>query len=491
MNMITILKFLILSTLVTIFIACGGGGSSSDSGGTESPETPDTVAPTKPSITNLPTQTKSNVVKVAITGEAHTYVYINDKNITVLGDTGTENVDLNLSGDDGVKEFTLQLKDKSGNISESLTFSITKDSTAPIFTLTNIIVKENQLSVLTVNAQDTHAITYTLSGTNKESFSIGSSSGILTFNEAPDYQTSPNGFVVTVIATDSFGNVHSQVLTVHIENVIENGEPTAVAGNDINLRQGLNFNVDGSASTDDGNIVKYEWFNGIVKVGEGSSLTLNSRDFSIGNNTIILRVTDDAGLKGSDNLTLNVLKAIKTTGQNKSYNSNGDEIDKTTTHDDAHYAKGIDSNYTRDDAVGTVKDNLTGLEWQDDAVVASLKKQWLSDANYAACTYDTTSDECYDTTGDTATAYCENLVLNAQSDWRLPTSYELENIIKYGAATSAIETTNAFSNTAADAYWTSTSSINELDQGWYVHFNYGAVNTAHKDNALYVRCVRK
>ena len=85
---------------------------------------------------------------------------------------------------------------------------------------------ENQTSVLTVTATDPDAdpITYSISGgADSASFSIDSSSGVLTFNTAPDYETK-SSYIVEVSATDN-SLTATQTITVTVTDVVENGSP--------------------------------------------------------------------------------------------------------------------------------------------------------------------------------------------------------------------------------------------------------------------------
>jgi len=121
--------------------------------------------------------------------------------------------------------------------------------------------------------------------------------------------------------------------------------------------------------------------------------------------------------------------------------------------------------------------------------VASVEKQWLTDANYNTCQNDTADPACSDTTGDTATTYCDELVMGTHEDWRLPTSVELEGIVNYGARNPAIDST--FNNTASSFYWSSTSIVGNEHNAWIVNFNDGYVAWGyHKGHNYYVRCVR-
>ena len=119
----------------------------------------------------------------------------------------------------------------------------------------------------------------------------------------------------------------------------------------------------------------------------------------------------------------------------------------------------------RDSAKGIVIDTRTGLVWQDDAAAASTTATWAN-----------------------AITTCENLVLGGYSDWRLPNINELKSIRDMSRSSPAIDT--AFVNTAADYYWSSTSSAAETTSAWSVHFNASHVITGPKSASFYVRCVR-
>jgi YVTN family beta-propeller protein len=123
-------------------------------------------------------------------------------------------------------------------------------------------------------------------------------------------------------------------------------------------------------------------------------------------------------------------------------------------------------------AAGMVTDNNTGLIWQqtDDGV----KKNW-----------------------DSAIAYCNDLTLGTQTDWRLPTRNELSSILDLGRNRPAIDL-SVFVGTkylaSSDRYWTATTTADT---------SYGAVawtGTYYrsggdsflgiKTSTNYVRCVR-
>ena len=94
---------------------------------------------------------------------------------------------------------------------------------APVITsASSFSVAENQTAVGTVDATDTvgDVLTYSLSGADASSFVI-SSSGVLSFVTAPDYETKAS-YTVIVTVTDSDGNFVSQTITITITDVDDN-----------------------------------------------------------------------------------------------------------------------------------------------------------------------------------------------------------------------------------------------------------------------------
>jgi CxxC motif-containing protein (DUF1111 family) len=101
--------------------------------------------------------------------------------------------------------------------------SSSSDTSAPTFTSSNSVsVNENQTSAITLVATDSSSITYSLSGTDSSFFDIDSSSSIITFKVAPDFEAK-NSYSFTAIASDSSNNSSSQEVTINILDVDENG----------------------------------------------------------------------------------------------------------------------------------------------------------------------------------------------------------------------------------------------------------------------------
>jgi hypothetical protein len=84
-----------------------------------------------------------------------------------------------------------------------------------------VTAAENQLSALTVTASDAEgAVTYSLSGGDSALFSINSSTGVIVFNTAPDFEARDT-YTFTVTATDSSGNKATQDVTITISDLPE------------------------------------------------------------------------------------------------------------------------------------------------------------------------------------------------------------------------------------------------------------------------------
>ena len=84
--------------------------------------------------------------------------------------------------------------------------------------------------------------------------------------------------------------------------------PTARAGNDQTVTDtdddgSEDVTLDGSASSDDGSIVSYQWREGGVVVGNGATPSVT---LGVGTHTLTLTVTDDEGLMDSDDVVVTV-----------------------------------------------------------------------------------------------------------------------------------------------------------------------------------------
>ena len=110
-----------------------------------------------------------------------------------------------------------------------------------------------------------------------------------------------------------------------------------------------------------------------------------------------------------------------------------------------------------------VKDTVSKLEWQDNAIGSPTTWQGAIDR-------------------------CESLTLDGHSDWRLPNINELKSIIDRSKSNPAI--VQGFKNTSSGNYWSSTTHEGYKGNAWFVYFSYGVVGDNGKDLNNYVRCVR-
>jgi hypothetical protein len=114
---------------------------------------------------------------------------------------------------------------------------------------------------------------------------------------------------------------------------------------------------------------------------------------------------------------------------------------------------------------GSVTDNRTGLVWQSGTAPTAL-------------------------TWPNALTYCESLVLDGNSDWRLPSGKELMSIVDPAEAT--IYISPLFTSRPANAFWSSSALANIPDKGYAIDFSSGlsaGIDTFFTA-ARSVRCVR-
>ena len=140
--------------------------------------------------------------------------------------------------------FYITATDASGNESVTDTFTVTVNNlndTAPVFTSSSTFtVEENQLSVGRVTATDADSdfwlITYSLSGADASALSIGSSSGVLAFNTAPDYETKSSYSVVVTASDEQETNSTEQSVTILITNINDNS-PKFISSSTFNVEE--------------------------------------------------------------------------------------------------------------------------------------------------------------------------------------------------------------------------------------------------------------
>jgi VCBS repeat-containing protein len=148
---------------------------------------------------------------------------------------------------------------------EDIVITITGVNDAPVFTSSaTASTPENgtAAAIITTTDAESDSITYTISGTDAALFSIGASTGVLTFNDAPDYEgESPvhgsphsNEYSLTVTADDSTVTV-DQALTVTVTNV--EGGPVFSSASTIAVDENQTAVVTLTASDDENDTIVF------------------------------------------------------------------------------------------------------------------------------------------------------------------------------------------------------------------------------------------
>jgi len=181
---------------------------------------------------------------------------------------------------------------------------------------------------------------------------------------------------------------------------------------------------------------------------------------------------------------------LPATGQTTCWDSSGNVIPCAGTGEDGERRGGAPLAYA-DNGNGTVTDLNTGLVWEklsDDGTVHD-KDNLYTWANAF--------------TGHVAALNALNFA--GHNDWRLPNVRELQSIVNYQTfnpiVSSAFNTNCApgcqattCSCTGLGDYWSSTSSVSDPWNAWYVSFRYGDVDafgrSGGKSSAAFVRAVR-
>ncbi len=138
----------------------------------------------------------------------------------------------------------------------------------------------------------------------------------------------------------------------------------------------------------------------------------------------------------------------------------------------------VGSNPTTD----CVKDNITGLTWEGKPATDALRA--------ASKTYTNLNDR---SAGDASTyiTAVNAAQLCGYSDWRLPTSDELQSLVDYSVASPGPTIdANWFANTQSNWYWSSSPYAGIASFAWYVVFYDGYVDYGNRTYGGRVRLVR-
>ena len=296
------------------------------------------------------------------------------------------------------------------------------------------------------------------------------------------------------------------------------GDADLAAGN---IRSGVTiFGVPGSASAPTGDAIVANVLSGktfsnasstglsgtMANNGAGSTITPGTSDqfVAVGYWSSANTVSGDADL-AAGNIKKDVqifevtgtypLAGVAKTGQTTCYNAGGGTTDCLNSGSwpgqDAYWeSQGVGVSWPsprfKDNADGTVTDNMTGLIW-------------LQNANcFGAKSWTVALSDCNTLVGNNT--QCDLNDGSIAGDWRLPNVKELQSLIAFAydepalsnAAGTAKWTTDedAFSDVQLNIYWSSTTYAHSKSNAWYVDLDYGIADDVSKGNGGFVWPVR-
>lgn len=138
-------------------------------------------------------------------------------------------------------ELSIRATDTAGNFAnQSITISVTNVDEAPTIGINSsasthsITQAENLTSIITYTASDVDAgssLSFSISGTDAADFAINSSTGVLEFNSAPDFEapadSDANNTYIVIITVSDGSLSDAQTLTVTITNTNESASINA------------------------------------------------------------------------------------------------------------------------------------------------------------------------------------------------------------------------------------------------------------------------
>ena len=194
--------------------------------------------------------------------------------------------------------------------SKKITFNGTEANNKPIITSTSFTIDENQTNIGTIQVfdGDDDVLTFALSGGDSESISIDSASGVLSFNNAPDYETKSSYAVIVEVSDD----VHAVQKAIAIEiNNLNDNTPVISSSASFSINEG-ETNVGQVSATDaDGDSISYS-----IGGSDASALTIDSSsgvltfnsapDFDTKSSYSITATASDGENAADQNITIDI-----------------------------------------------------------------------------------------------------------------------------------------------------------------------------------------
>ena len=273
----------------------------------------------------------------------------------------------------------LTASDGTNESTQEITISINDlDDSAPTFTSNaTFSADENQTSIGTVTAtdvdSDNSSITFSISGSD---ISIDASSGVMTFNSAPDYE-SQTSYSATVTVSDGI-NTDTQSINVNINNLNDNLPEivnyTSLVDNGISINENQTTIYTISANDDDGDDLTYS-IASMSEIGNNNDAALmdinsvsgllsfnsppdyeNPQDSNTGNNYLVRITVSDGEYSHTIDTTVYVI-----------------DIDDETPMFTSSSTFAVDENET---AIGTVV--ATDVDSDDSSLIFSISGSDIS-----------------------------------------------------------------------------------------------------------------
>ena len=267
----------------------------------------------------------------------------------------------------GDNVYTVVIKASDGTLIDTQTLNIhivNINDNAPQFTNTDsVTVPENQTSAITLSATDVDGdnLTYSISGIDASSFDINSSTGVVTFKNAPDYETTPI-YTFTASVSDGVHTVTKDIY-IHISNVpdvVPVLQPTSLTVEE-NATVGSVVGQVSIASSGDSNITSFAIISGgdgkFSIDSNGTVKVANTLDYETQHSyTLHIKATNSAGDSSSVAVVIGLLNVndnppvITSNGGSDSVNINVNENSTAVTTVTATDADGNQVTYSLDGA---------------------------------------------------------------------------------------------------------------------------------------------
>ena len=315
-----------------------------------------------------------------------------------------------------VTSFTATITATDGTLStdQSVTVNVNNlNDNAPVYTAaTGVNASENQTSAFTVTGTDADGDTlaYAISGgADKDSFTINSSSGVVTFNTAPDYETKTT-YVIVVDILDG-GYTTSQEVTINITDV--NEAPLISSSASFNADENQTAIGTASASDPEGTEISYSVTGtdaGVISISSSGvlsfdtapnyesknaySVTLNAGDgvnTTSQNISIAINDINDAPVASSDNYVMKLLPQAQssTTITLQGTDEDGDSLTYSIVSNGTHGTASLSGATITYTTLAATQSALT------DSFTFKVNDGTVDSANNATISIDTVTDPLY------------------------------------------------------------------------------------------------